>query len=90
VRVCIYLIRYLPRFGHLDEAQIVINGVFVRRERVTILDNGQTRFAFKGDILSRQPLKRIFKYPAWKYPAVFEEENLMPPSPTPDREAPAP
>jgi hypothetical protein len=30
--------------------------VFVHGERVTILDNGQTRFGFKGDVITSQPI----------------------------------
>lgn len=72
---------------YLDEAQVVINGVFVRGERITVLDNGQTHFGFKGDIVTREPIKRIFKYPSWKYLHVFEEETPTQPSPTPNTEA---
>jgi hypothetical protein len=75
----------LPVFQiiYKDQAQAVINGVFVHGEKVTVLDNEQTRFGLKGGIAS-QPIRRIFKYPAWKHPGEFEDESLTQPLPTPN------
>jgi hypothetical protein len=63
---------------YLDNAQVIVNGVFVSGERATILTNERTVVAQKSELnefLKHFPIKRLFKYPAWKYKGLYEDES---------------
>jgi hypothetical protein len=70
-------------FEVVDEKQIpVFQMIYETPSRIVIkgyiiLPNGRLLFADdKGlsfDLLPKKPLDRIFKYPAWKYPGVYNE-----------------
>ncbi len=63
--------RQMPVFQMIYESpsRIVIKGYL-------ILPNGRLLFASETglsfDLLPKKPLDRIFKYPAWKYPGIYE------------------
>lgn len=54
-----------------DEAHATIKGIFINGEVAAIADQG-LRTVPKNDVV-KYPIKRIFKYPSWEYPGVFEE-----------------
>lgn len=54
-----------------DEARATIKGVFVNQKVAAIIDD-EIRGVSKREVV-RYPIKRLFKYPSWKYPGVFEE-----------------
>jgi hypothetical protein len=67
---------------YLDNAEVVITGVFVSGERAVILTAEETVFALKSQLdefLKHWKIKRLFKYPSWRYPGVFDEDNATPP-----------
>jgi hypothetical protein len=60
---------------YLDNAQVVITGVFVSGERAVILTAEETVFALKShlnEFLKRWEINRLFKYPSWQYPGELE------------------
>jgi hypothetical protein len=78
---------------YLDNAQVIINGVFVSGERAVILTDEQMVVAVKSELnefLKHFPIKRLFKYPAWKYRGVYEDESTTQPPSTPDTGASPP
>jgi hypothetical protein len=56
---------------YADEGHATIKGIFVNGEAVAIADNGLG--VVSQEDVAKYPIKRIFKYPSWKYPGVFEE-----------------
>jgi hypothetical protein len=58
---------------YLENALVVIKGVFANGDTVTIADENSMVLAAKSEDVKSFPIKRLFKYPSWKYPGVLEE-----------------